>query len=321
MPARVGTRCRRGGGHVLDHRGDGRVAPKADTTCRDRGITRSRETEGAPSGSAVNGSTPPIRHASRVMHRFTVRGPTTLSRCHDRRVLLAYVDESFNDERYDLGALLITPGAAMALVDALEKLARKVMSAHLGFNLPVEFHGHEVFHAKDGWRRMKPLVHARVGIYRRIVELVVAYADAIFVRSFRVSRPKTATGAPSLRSPASWRLLLQDIDGHAGTCGGIALVIADEAPRDERRRREWWVYPDGGGIGDHLGPGLPHLLDTAYFVPSRHSRLVQSIDCVLYILHRHWTVTTGDPRQLAAVDALSGAILGSGKVTVSDTQA
>lgn len=230
-------------------------------------------------------------------------------------MILAYVDESFDDERFDLGALLITPTAAKTLAEALSEVADKAIPPPTRSVGPLELHGHDIFHAKGDWRHIKPMVHARVGTYRRIVELVSKHADGIVVRSVRSSEDRTASTNPPPRSQVAWRLLLDDIEDHARAHGDIALVIADDIPRDERRRREFAVHQQDSTIGDFSRLNDSALLDTVYFATSRKSRLIQAIDCVLFMLHRKWTVTTGSLRQLSEVDALCRTILASGRVS------
>jgi hypothetical protein len=232
-------------------------------------------------------------------------------------VLLAYVDESFDDVRYDLGAILITPSAAKALEIALDDLACSVVAAHPGLVGPMEFHGHDIFQAVGAWRQMKSHVRARVGIYRRIVEFVVAHVDAILVKSVGSSRLQAGCAKSFARSGVAWSFLLQDINTHAENGNHLALVIADQVPDDEERRREFATYKAEGTFENYRKTSMPFIVDTVYFGPSRHSRLIQSIDCVLYILHREWTVTTGDSRQLAEVSALCEAIRGSGRLSTS----
>ncbi len=232
-------------------------------------------------------------------------------------MLLAYVDESFDDERYDLGAILITPASAKALENALDDVARSIAAAHPGLLGAIEFHGHDMFQAVGAWRQMKSHVRARVGIYRRIVELVVTHVDAILVKSVGSSRLPVGYANPFARSRVAWSVLLQDISTHAENGNHLALVIADQVPDDEERRRELASYKAEGLFDEYRKPSMPFIVDTVYFGPSRHSRLIQSIDCVLYILHREWTVMTGDSRQLAEVGALCEAIRGSGRLSTS----
>lgn len=67
-------------------------------------------------------------------------------------MLLAFVDESYNKRLFCLTSLVADAQAIMEVSDALNTTSRSI-AAH-GYPEAKEFHGHEIFQAVGGWRRV-----------------------------------------------------------------------------------------------------------------------------------------------------------------------
>jgi len=69
-------------------------------------------------------------------------------------VLLAYVDESYNDARFFLSALVVTDVQGQMLIDGLNQV---VANAHTeGVPGDAELHGADMFHGKGDWKGLPP---------------------------------------------------------------------------------------------------------------------------------------------------------------------
>jgi hypothetical protein len=72
------------------------------------------------------------------------------------------------------------------------------------------------------------------------------------------------------------------------------LLLADEVHSAERHRTNFRSYQDGSD-GEPAG-GLHRILDTLYFGPSKHSRLLQAADMLTFIRLRRMTSVEPDSR-------------------------
>lgn len=240
--------------------------------------------------------------------------------CHDQRVFFTYVDESFNRDRFDLGALLVSPEAARDLSKALDEVAKKAQRSY-GMASTPELHGYEIFHAEGEWSPLKPLVRARVGLFDEIIDLICKHNLALLVQPISKHGLHARYGTRAKpREQVAWEFLLQQIDDWAKgeTFGSgaptVTLVIADQIDEHEERRRDLEQFRASGTSSSYKRTNLDTLIDTLHFAPSHHSRLIQAIDCALFVVHRHETVKAGDPRSLAAVGRWYDLLYSSGNL-------
>lgn len=223
-------------------------------------------------------------------------------------VYFAYVDESFNKKQFVLGGMLVEPDQIHSLSVSLDELAWK---AYSDYNLPldVEFHGYEMFHGEEAWEPMKKQVRARISIYRKLIDIVLDHGVIFMFQKISEERLKDRQERQSYpeKFPASqiaWNFLLQKISNHAVARETQTLVIADEIAEDEARRRALADYRRYGTPGSYLKTNLPGILDTIHFAPSKHSRMLQAVDCMLYIYLRRRNKQDKDPRAIKTLDEI-----------------
>lgn len=218
-------------------------------------------------------------------------------------MFLAYVDESFDQDLFHLGAIVIEPEVAHAITQELEALAREVRGSY-GFLEVPEFHGYEMFHGEDSWLHMKGQVRARVGIYHDVVDIIAREGVIFMVKCISARALAAQYLRPYPREQVAWTYLLQDINERCWNHGELALVIADQVSEDETRRRELAQMRRVGTFASYRRTTLPNIIDTLHFAPSHHSRLIQAIDCALFIVQRRRSRADTDDRAIAQVARL-----------------
>jgi hypothetical protein len=140
-------------------------------------------------------------------------------------VLLTYVDESYNDSWFAMAALLVDGPAAVALTDALDRVAAASARAY-GLDAGVELHENEIFHAGGAWGGVP--VRARVGAFDDVVEAVAAHDVRVIARAMDIVGQRARYQAPDPPHTVILQHLLERVDECATRLGDYALVIADE---------------------------------------------------------------------------------------------
>lgn len=220
-------------------------------------------------------------------------------------MLLAYVDESYNDNFYCMAALLCPDEHAQDLVSALDAAVTHATDDYANVGAEMELHGYELFHGKGNWQALVKIPRARISIYRQTLAAIGALPVHIIVRG--VDRRRLAARYPSPVNPHSIVLshLLERIDEHASKLDRRALVIADEiAPAEQWQcRGDLQLYRRSGTYG-YRGHRLTQIVDTLHFAPSNASRLVQAADMVVFLARRILGKEDTDPRAIAANEQL-----------------
>ncbi|MEU7994385.1 DUF3800 domain-containing protein [Micromonospora sp. NPDC049060] len=198
-------------------------------------------------------------------------------------MLLTYVDESFTDRLYWIGALLVPDVVAMPLSEALDQVMDHATKTY-GVPPATELHGYDIFHARSVWKGVPP--RARIAVYRAAMEAIGAHNVTIIIRG--VQRAALAKRYAADARPAHEVVLshlLERVDGYAASREEYALVIADEVQEQAVHRADLTRYRVSG-TGGYRSRKLTRIVDTLHFAPSHASRLVQAVDLVTFLFQR-----------------------------------
>jgi hypothetical protein len=202
-------------------------------------------------------------------------------------VLLAYVDESYDQQMYWIAGLVVPDVVARPLTEDLDKVVHAAAATYAGVVATAELHGHALFHGKDDWVPLSAMARARIGIYRQVFDAIAAHDVRIFIRGVHVRQLKERYRSPDHPHAVVLQHLLERIDEHAASpsVNEFALVIADEVDDAATYRRDLWHFQR------HRTPGwrsrqITQIVDTMHFVPSHASRLVQAADLIAYLYRR-----------------------------------
>ncbi len=218
-------------------------------------------------------------------------------------MLLCYVDESYNKERYWIAALLCPETEVSSLTEALDAVVTKAAKAYSGVDSKAELHGHSLFHGKDDWAPLALMPRARIGVYGDAFDAIAAHDVEVIVRGVDIPRLNNRYTYPDHPHAVVLSHLLERIDERAEAHKTLALVIADEVDQaDEYRRNLWWFqrYETSG----YRARQLTRIVDTIHFAPSRASRLVQGADLLAYMWFRIASGAERDERAVRANRAL-----------------
>lgn len=200
-------------------------------------------------------------------------------------MLLAYVDESYDDERHWIAAVVVPENEVQPLIEGLDDVVRTASRAY-GVDQRAELHGHDLFQAKEDWAGLSHMPRARIAVYNAAFEAIGNSDVEIIIRGVHVQRLNERYTSPDHPHAVVLQHLLERIDECAQDRHSAepVLVIADEVDQADQHRRSLWRFQRYATTG-YRARRLRHIVDTIHFAPSSASRLVQAADLVVF-LHR-----------------------------------
>lgn len=207
-------------------------------------------------------------------------------------MLLAYVDESYDDDWYTMVALLVDGPGAVALTGELDQVTAAAATAY-GVTSSAELHGYDIFHASGAWSGVP--VRARIGVFDDVVEAIAAQNVRVIARAMDLVGQRVRYRSPDPPHSVVLQHLLERVDECATGLGEYALVIADEVDGQAKHRADLSTYRDIGTTG-YRQRKLTRIVDTLHFAPSHASRLVQAADVIAFLYRRVFTRRETDER-------------------------
>jgi hypothetical protein len=170
--------------------------------------------------SSIAGNLPACFGRSVVTAR-RLRGGSRSQLCG--AVLLGYVDESYDQRRYWIACLLCPQDELNPLTTALDEVVSKAAQAYSGLNPTAELHGHAIFHGKDDWAPLAPMVRARIGVYHDAFAAIGASQAQVIIRGVNVPGLKARYVHPNHPHAVVLEHLLERIDEEAERQNDLAL--------------------------------------------------------------------------------------------------
>lgn len=223
---------------------------------------------------------------------------------------IAYADESGRDrDFYFIGVLIADDDSIRAVHAELDRLGRMVAASVPEFDPDTEFHGYDLFHGKQGWADVPAPLRARASVLA--IQCIAASGARFIFRGIDLVTLERRYQTPFPAHELTLAQALENADEFLEKENASAIVVADEhhAAEDGRRRfRRMTLGPDNG----YSTRRLTQLVDTLYFGPSHHSRLLQAADLATFFSNRLRTVR--NPPE-AARKALARIEAGLGQFT------
>jgi len=212
---------------------------------------------------------------------------------------VVFVDESERDGQvYFIGALIADADAIRHIQASLDRIGRIVAEASPGFDPDSEFHAYDMFHGEGDW--------STVGIPMRAKACVlavesIANSGATFVcRGVDIERLRERYAKPYPVHELALAQALESADEWLTDRGDHAIEVADEHHTAEDGRRRFRRMTLGPSAG-YSARKITRLVDTLYFGPSHHSRLLQAADLATYFTNRLVTVEREAPAARASM--------------------
>ena len=209
-----------------------------------------------------------------------------------QKMLIAYVDESFSEGHYFMGALVLAPKDVGQLARNLHDLMEEVARENLGqINRNEEFHGSDLWGGKGVWRGIEKGERYRFAVVDRAVEIIINIDLTIFLQGIDIKLLTQRYSLPESPHKLALTFLIEKVDRHFEKAATYGLVICDHvgSPSEDSRYRKDFLDLQLNGTGGNFPRKICRIVDTLHFVKSKESRLVQAIDLIVFI-HRRRTV-------------------------------
>lgn len=223
---------------------------------------------------------------------------------------LVFIDESGrSQEYYYMGALIMDEVTAHTIESSLDGLGKMIARQVPRFNASTELHAFDMFHGQREWSSVP--VPLRVRACRIAVQNIRESGARFVFRGVDIAALNRKYVNPfephALALSQTLESVQRFMDGESRS-GQHALVLADEhhtAP-DSRTR---FNSMKSGPVKGHTKRPLTCLLDTVYFGPSHHSRLLQAADIATFFTNRHSHITEKHPAARKAMSDIAENLL------------
>lgn len=223
-------------------------------------------------------------------------------------VLIAYVDESYDQDTYFIGAAVAEEATWELVEQSFDAVRQRTASQH---TVPVdaEFHGYELMAGRGDWSALRGKHHEAAGIYAAVLRASLDASVRYLFRGVDVRRLNARYAYP--RPPHSVVLshLLERLNDFSRTHGGgrQTIVVADEVANQEEHQAQFAGYQRIGTDG-YRSSRLENISSPINFADSRFTPGLQAVDMATYIHRRAETVIEQHPKAQAATDRLSRLI-------------
>lgn len=216
-------------------------------------------------------------------------------------MLFAFLDESYTDQRYYIGAVVIPVEHLKDLGDAI----RDAQDYAEGFGIPpkTELHAHQIMSGSGAWKPLRGQHRAAVAIYRRALSNIAALPTSITIRGVDVVRLNARYSYPEPPYHVTLQHLLERLDEQARRRRQKLTVIADEIQDQAQHVARAMRYQVTGTRG-YRSSTLDAIEMPIEYGRSHESPGIQAADLVTYLYRRKDAHTETSPQAAAAVESL-----------------
>lgn len=213
-------------------------------------------------------------------------------------MLLTYLDESYNQDRYLIAALSVPESEAISLTEALDEVVENVAFDHGAIADRAELHGYDMASGKGDWVGLAGKIRVRLGAYNAAMQAIADHDVQIVVRSVDLTLLDRHRAIHDHPHSITLNMLIERVDECADALDQLTLLIADEVDDQDGYRRDLWKYQRHGTWG-YRSRVIQRIVDTIHFAPSHSSRLVQGADLIAYMALKRTRFETDERAQRA----------------------
>lgn len=204
---------------------------------------------------------------------------------------IAFADESFSKNFYFMGGVLVTTTQLKSIEVGINRLISSIWAEHSVNPISnLEIHGSDLFSGYKDWSFLRSEPRLRNWIAFKVVEIAIENGAKFVIQGIDSSRLRDRYSEPLPPHVLTHKFLLERIDEALEKIDSYALVIND----NRTNQTEHNYYRDNfhslikNGPEGNFPRKINHLVDTLYFVDSKHSRGIQLADLVTFIYRRRF---------------------------------
>lgn len=228
-------------------------------------------------------------------------------------MLIAYVDESYTQDFYFIGAAVTTQEKWERLERGYAAL-RAQIARDFGVPADVEFHGHELMGGAGEWAPLRGKHREAAGIYAAALRIAQEAEVRYLFRGVDVKRLNARYRYPEQPHGLVLRHLLERVNEYRRDVFSFdteeVIVVADEIATQEEHRRQFESSQRIGTPG-YRSSRLDLISSPIQFASSKNAVGLQAVDLAVYLHRRRQTVTETHPKSAATMSRLSGLITAS----------
>ncbi|PPG55758.1 DUF3800 domain-containing protein [Rathayibacter sp. AY1C5] len=228
-------------------------------------------------------------------------------------MLIAYVDESYTQDFYFIGAAVTTQEKWEQLERGYAALREQIAADH-GVPADVEFHGHELMGGAGEWAPLRGKHREAAGIYAAALRIAQEAEVRYLFRGVDVKRLNARYRYPEQPHKVVLQHLLERVNEYRryvfSSDTEEVIVVADEIATQEEHRRQFESYQLLGTPG-YRPSKLDLISSPIQFASSRNAAGLQAVDLAVYLHRRRQTVTETHPKSAATMARLSGLVTAS----------
>lgn len=225
-------------------------------------------------------------------------------------MLIAYVDESYNQDFYFIGAAITTQEKWEQLEEGYAALRTQIAADH-GVPADVEFHGHELMGGAGEWSPLRGKHREAAGIYASALRIARDVEVRYLFRGVDVNRLNARYRYPDQPHKVVLQHLLERVNAYRRhyffSDTEEVIVVADEIATQEEHRRQFESYQLLGTPG-YRSSKLDLISSPIQFASSKNAVGLQAVDLAVYLRRRRHTVTETHPKSAATMTRLSGLV-------------
>ena len=204
---------------------------------------------------------------------------------------IAFADESYSDNFYFMGGVIVTTTQLRSIEIGLNRLLESLrIERSVDTSTDLEIHGSDLFSGYKDWIFLRSEPRLRNWVAFKILEIAIQNGAKFVIQGIDSSRLRERYSEPLPPHVLTHKFLLERIDEALEKLGSYALVIND----NRTNQTEHNYYRDNfhslikNGTEGMFPRKIDRLVDTLYFVDSRHSRGIQLADLVTFIYRRRF---------------------------------
>lgn len=208
---------------------------------------------------------------------------------------IAFADESYSDNFYFMGGVIVTTTQLNSIEIAISKLIENIQSDRsVNIDSDIEIHGSYLFSGYKEWSFLRSEPRLRNWVAFKVIEIAVENGAKFVIQGIDSSRLLERYSEPLPPHVLTHKYLLERIDEALEKLDSYALVINDnrtnQTEHDYYRDNFHSLIKNGS---DGIFPRrINRLVDTLYFVNSKRSRGIQLADLVTYVYRRRFVGST-----------------------------